>query len=270
MSTFALKSVFDDIVKNNISINLDEDTFFHTTTLPDVNKITFNDKNIAYIYSKSDLKQVMNNLIDEGSSNIKYSYILQPIIKEEIFRKLLHSFFVKYNFYVKFFMQIESTTKKNNKIIRDFEIVITDKDVDSYFIQDWLNNKSDKEDEDEDEDEEEDDDEEEDNEDDDDEEEDEDEDNDVEDEDEDNDEEDNDVEDKDDDDKDEEDEEDEEDDEDDDKDEEDYKDNEDKIVNNEVLNILSSDNSDSSDDYSSDINISSSEDENKFLDIDSD
>ena len=146
MNTFALKSVFDDIVKNNISINLDEDTFFHTTTLPDVNKLTFNDKNIAYIYSKSDFEQVMNNLIDEGSSNIKYSYILQPIIKEEIFRKLLHSFFVKYNFYIKFFKQVEPSTKKNNKIIGDFEIVITDKDVHSYFIQDWLNNKTDDDD----------------------------------------------------------------------------------------------------------------------------
>ena len=139
MNTFPLKLVFNDISKNNIIIDLEEDNFIHTTIPPEINKYNLEDKYLAYIYSKTDIKYVMNNLLEEGSSSITYSYLLQPVIKEEIFRKLLHSFFVKHNFYVKF-SNLVSNPYKKNKIIGYFEIVITERDINHSFIQNWINN----------------------------------------------------------------------------------------------------------------------------------
>ena len=139
MNTFPLKLVFNDISKNNIIIDLEEDNFIHTTIPPEINNYNLIDKYLAYIYSKTDIKDVMSNLLEEGSSSITYSYLLQPVIKEEIFRKLLHSFFVKHNFYVKF-SNLGSNPSKKSKIIGDFEIVITERDINHTFIQKWINN----------------------------------------------------------------------------------------------------------------------------------
>ena len=139
MNTFPLKLVFNDISKNNIIIDLEEDNFIHTTIPPEINKFNLEDKYLAYIYSKTDIKDVMNNLLEEGSSSITYSYLLQPVIKDDIFRKLLHSFFLKHNFYVKF-LKISSNPSKKNKITGDFDIVITERDINHTFIQNWISN----------------------------------------------------------------------------------------------------------------------------------
>ena len=96
MNNLPLQLIFNDIEKNNIIINLEKDTFCHTLRLPS-DKFIIPEKNIAYIYSKSDISQIMDNIIEEGSTLIIYSYILSPFIKEEIFKKLLHSFFIKYS-----------------------------------------------------------------------------------------------------------------------------------------------------------------------------
>ena len=135
MNNLPLQLIFDDIEKNNIIINLEKDTFCHTIHLPS-DKFTIPEKNIAYIYSKSDISQIMDNINEEGSSTIIYSYILSPVIKEDIFKKLLHSFFIKYSFHIKF-MPIISSQKNSRKIIGDFEIVITDKDINKNFIELW-------------------------------------------------------------------------------------------------------------------------------------
>ena len=136
MNNLPLQLIFNDIEKNNIIINLEKDTFCHTLRLPS-DKFIIPEKNIAYIYSKSDISQIMDNIIEEGSTLIIYSYILSPVIKEEIFKKLLHSFFIKYNFHIKFIPSV-SSQKNVRKIIGDFEIVITDKDISKSFIELWI------------------------------------------------------------------------------------------------------------------------------------
>ena len=136
MNNLPLQLIFNDIEKNNIIINLEKDTFCHTLRLPS-DKFIIPEKNIAYIYSKSDISQIMDNIIEEGSTLIIYSYILSPFIKEEIFKKLLHSFFIKYNFHIKFIPSV-SSQKIVRKIIGDFEIVITDKDISKSFIKLWI------------------------------------------------------------------------------------------------------------------------------------
>ena len=88
MNNLPLQLIFNTIEKNNIIVNLEKDTFCHTINLPINNKINIIEKNIAYIYSKTNISQIMNNLIEEGSSVIRYSYILTSVIKEEIFKKL--------------------------------------------------------------------------------------------------------------------------------------------------------------------------------------
>jgi len=118
MNNLPLQLIFDDIEKNNIIINLEKDTFCHTIHAPS-DKFTIPEKNIAYIYSKSDISQIMDNINEEGSSIIIYSYILSPVIKEDIFKKLLHSFFIKYSFHIKFILIIYSQ-KNSLKKIGDF------------------------------------------------------------------------------------------------------------------------------------------------------
>ena len=136
MNILPLQSIFDDIAKNNIIVNLENDTYCHSNSHPG-NKFIIPDKNIGYIYSKSSVSEIMNNLIEEGSAIITYSYILTPVIKEEIFKKLLHSFFIKCNFHIKFI----PSQKNTRKLSGDFEIVITENDIQKSFIEKWISDE---------------------------------------------------------------------------------------------------------------------------------
>ena len=88
MNKLPLQLIFEDIKKNNIIINLEDDTYCHTLSQPD-GKYTIPEKIIAYIYSSSDINQIINDLLEEGSSIITYSYMLKPVIKEDIFKKII-------------------------------------------------------------------------------------------------------------------------------------------------------------------------------------
>ena len=54
MNNITLQLIFNEIEKNNIILNLEKNTLCHSLH-PPVDKFVIPKKNIAYIYSKSDI-----------------------------------------------------------------------------------------------------------------------------------------------------------------------------------------------------------------------
>lgn len=123
-----LQKIFEDMRKNNIYVNLDDN--YCTTTYTD--DISLKNKGyIGYIYSISDIDEIMECIIEEGSAIVIYSfYECSSLFKnKEIFTELIISFFNGFEFKL-----IDDGSKK-------IEIVITSENICSDIVEKWNINK---------------------------------------------------------------------------------------------------------------------------------
>jgi hypothetical protein len=119
-----LQKIFEDMRKNNIYVNLDDN--YCTTTYTD--DISLKNKGyIGYIYSISDIDEIMECIIEEGSAIVIYSfYECSSLFKnKEIFTELIISFFNGFEFRL-----IDDDSKK-------IEIVITSENICNDIIEKW-------------------------------------------------------------------------------------------------------------------------------------
>jgi hypothetical protein len=144
MNNFTLKNVFDECKNYNIMYNLD-DSYVSTEPIEGLDLSTLQKtiskdpkykNHIAYIYSKSDIKEIMESLEEEGSSIITYEFIIIPLIftKEQTFYRLLSCIFNKYGYSFKI------KDKPSNKKIKELELVITINDIPENFRKKWSEN----------------------------------------------------------------------------------------------------------------------------------
>jgi hypothetical protein len=124
-----LQKIFEDMRKNNIYVNLDDN--YCTTTYTD--DISVKNKGyIGYIYSISDIDEIIECIIEEGSAIVTYSfYECSSLFKnKEIFTELIISFFGGFEFKL-----IDGDSNKK------IEIVITSENLCNDIIEKWNINK---------------------------------------------------------------------------------------------------------------------------------
>ena len=96
----SLKNLFDELKNINVYLNI-EYSYCHTNSIVDLT-LKKNIKSfkgyVAYIQCLSDINSTMESVLDEGSSEVIYEYIIiPPNFKEENFQKLLYFYFNKHN-----------------------------------------------------------------------------------------------------------------------------------------------------------------------------
>ena len=124
-----LQKIFEDMRKNNIYPNLDDN--YCTTSYMD--NISLKNKGyIGYIYSISDIDEIIECMLEEGSAIVTYSFneCSNLFKNKEIFTELIISFFN--GFEIK--LLEDDTCKK-------LEIVITPENICENIIKNWNENK---------------------------------------------------------------------------------------------------------------------------------
>ena len=132
----SLKNLFDELKNINVYLNI-EYSYCHTNSIVDLT-LKKNIKSfkgyVAYIQCLSDINSTMESVLDEGSSEVIYEYIIiPPNFKEENFQKLLYFYFNKHNIHIKFL----PNSVVNNKKIRKFQVIVTENDLSIEFKNLW-------------------------------------------------------------------------------------------------------------------------------------